>query len=175
MWERHATDATRASATLTRCAHRPGTAVRPPRIDGRPGFEAAGRPGGGPARSERGVSAVTEQLVSQQEAARMAGCSKDTIVRARRSGRFPNARLRDHRWTIPTDDLLAAGLYHPADPDGSAPPGECEGRPTVPIAVELARALARVAALEDLVVRQDDQLAFLRQLTVETLAKRGAD
>jgi hypothetical protein len=41
--------------------------------------------------------------------------------------------------------------------------------------VELARALARVAALEDLVARQDDQLEFLRQLTVETLSKRGAD
>ena len=43
-----------------------------------------------------------------------------------------------------------------------------------PGAVQLARALARVAALEDLVARQDDQLAFLRQLTVDTLAKRGA-
>ena len=116
---------------------------------------------------------MTEQLVSQQEAARMAGCSKDTIVRARRNGRFPGARLRDHRWAIPTDDLLAAGLYHPADTDGTAPPAEGEGRPIVPIAVELAGALARVAALEDLVARQDDQLAFLRQLTVETLAKRG--
>lgn len=104
----------------------------------------------------------------------MAGCSKDTIVRARRNGRFPNARLRDHRWTIPTDDLLAAGMYRAAGPDGTAPPAEeGEGRPIVPIAVDLAGALARVAALEDLVARQDDQLAFLRQLTVETLAKRG--
>jgi hypothetical protein len=34
--------------------------------------------------------------------------------------------------------------------------------------------LARVAALEDLVARQDDQLGFLRQLTVDTLTKRGA-
>jgi hypothetical protein len=132
--------------------------------------------GPGAACPHGGSTAVTEQLVSQQEAARMAGCSKDTIVRARRNGRFPNARLRDHRWTIPTDDLLAAGMYHPADPDRSVPPAEDgEGRPIVPIAVELARALARVAALEDLVARQDDQLAFLRQLTVETLAKRGAD
>lgn len=176
MWERHVTDATRSSATFTRCAHRPGTAVRSPRIDGRSAPEAAGRAEGGRARSGRGGAAVTEQLVSQQEAARMAGCSKDTIVRARRSGRFPNARLRDHRWTIPTDDLLAAGMYRPADQDASAPSAEEDaGRPTVPIAVELARALARVAALEDLVARQDDQLVFLRQLTVETLAKRGAD
>jgi hypothetical protein len=118
---------------------------------------------------------VSERLVSQQDAARLAGCSKDTIVRARRNGRFPHARLRENRWAIPLDDLLAAGLYRPIDPDGPAPPPEEAGDRAEPIAVELVRALAKVAALEDLVARQDDQLAFLRQLTVETLAKRGAD
>lgn len=117
---------------------------------------------------------MTERLVSQQEAARLAGCSKDTIVRARRNGRFPHARLRDHRWAIPTDDLLAAGMYRSVNQDDVASPSEQVGEPVEPIAVELARALARVAALEDLVARQDDQLAFLRQLTVETLGKRGA-
>jgi excisionase family DNA binding protein len=118
---------------------------------------------------------VTERLLSQEEAARLAGCSKDTIVRARRNGRFPNARLRDRRWTIPTDDLAAAGLYEPEDHEttaGPEPKETVEG--TEPSAVQLARALARVAALEDLVTRQDDQLAFLRQLTVDTLTKRGA-
>lgn len=75
----------------------------------------------------------------------------------------------------PLDDLLAAGLYRPIDPDGPAPPPEQAGEPAEPIAVELVRALAKVAALEDLVARQDDQLAFLRQLTVETVARRGAD
>lgn len=118
---------------------------------------------------------MTERLVSQQEAARLAGCSKDTVVRARRNGRFPHARLRDHRWAIPLDDLLAAGMYRPADPDAPGAPGNGEGHPIEPIAVELARALAKVAALEDLVARQDDQLAFLRQLTVETFAQRGVD
>lgn len=126
-------------------------------------------------RSRGCGGSVSERLVSQQDAARLAGCSKDTIVRARRNGRFPHARLRDHRWAIPLDDLLAAGLYRPVDPDGPAPLPEEPGEPTEPIAVELVRALAKVAALEDLVARQDDQLAFLRQLTVETLAKRGAD
>jgi hypothetical protein len=124
-------------------------------------------------RSWRGGVSVSERLVSQQDAARLSGCSKDTIVRARRNGRFPHARLQDHRWAIPLDDLLAAGLYRPVDPDGPAPPLEEAGDPAEPIAVELVRALARVAALEDLVARQDDQLAFLRQLTVDTLAKRG--
>ncbi|MHB1931112.1 MAG: helix-turn-helix domain-containing protein [Acidimicrobiales bacterium] len=118
---------------------------------------------------------MSERLVSQQDAARLAGCSKDTIVRARRNSRFPHARLRDHRWVIPLDDLLAAGLYRPVNPDGPAPSPEEAGDPAEPIAVELVRALAKVAALEDLVARQDDQLAFLRQLTVDTLAKRGTD
>lgn len=120
-------------------------------------------------------TAVSERLLSQEEAARLAGCSKDTIVRARRNGRFPNARLRDRRWAIPTDDLAAAGLYHPEGHQTAAvAEPETAGEAAEPDAVKLARALARVAALEDLVARQDDQLAFLRQLTVDTLAKRGA-
>jgi excisionase family DNA binding protein len=116
---------------------------------------------------------VTGRLLSQEEAARLAGCSKDTIVRARRSGRFPNARLRERRWAIPTDDLIGAGLYHPLDIAAPADPIETD-QATEPAAVQLARALARVAALEDLVARQDDELAFLRQLAVDTLTKRGA-
>jgi transposase len=118
---------------------------------------------------------VTARLLGQEEAARLAGCSKDTIVRARRSGRFPNARLRDRRWVIPTDDLIDAGVYHPLDHDVATPDEPTETDQAVgPAAVQLARALARVAALEDLVARQDDQLAFLRELTVDTLSKRGA-
>ena len=116
---------------------------------------------------------VTGRLVSQEEAARLAGCSKDTIVRARRSGRFPNARLRERRWVIPTDDLIGADLYRPLDIAAPADSIEAD-QATEPAAVQLARALARVAALEDLVARQDDQLAFLRQLAVDTLTKRGA-
>ena len=55
------------------------------------------------------------------EAARLAGCSRDTIVRARRSGRFPNARLDNGRWMIPFDDLVVAGLYQPPEQtDGPA-------------------------------------------------------
>jgi hypothetical protein len=120
-----------------------------------------------------GDVAVTERFVSQQEAAWLAGCSKDTIVRARRSGRFPHARLRERRWAIPVDDLAAAGFCRPAGQDTDAvasPPGETAES----VSVELARALARVVALEDVVARQDDELRFLRQLTVETVGKRGA-
>ena len=105
--------------------------VWPPPVDRRPRFwRKAQQPCGNNPRSAptcapsltrrhlgRRRAAVTERLLSQEEAARLAGCSKDTIVRARRSGRFPNARLRDRRWAIPTDDLVAAGLYHPVGQD----------------------------------------------------------
>jgi hypothetical protein len=121
-----------------------------------------------------GNPTVTERFVSQQEAARLAGCSKDTIVRARRSGRFPHARLREHQWAVPVDDLVAAGLFQPAGQDTDAVPLLPAGEAAQPVSVELARALARVAALEDVVARQDDELRFLRQLTTETLGKRAA-
>lgn len=122
---------------------------------------------------------MIERMVNQDEAARLAGCSKDTIVRARKSGRFPNARLRDRRWAIPTGDLLAAGLYEPTedvagDPARSARGGRADDSGlTESGRVQLAQALARIAALEDLVARQDEQLAFLRQLTVDSLGARG--
>jgi hypothetical protein len=109
------------------------------------------------------------------EAARLAGCSRDTIVRARRLGRFPNARLDNGRWMIPADDLVDTGLWQPPERiDGTAPGPQSAVRvgsaePTV----ELARAEARIAGLEDVVARQDDELRFLR-LTIETLATRGA-
>lgn len=139
----------------------------------------AGPPSGRPARRLRRCAAmaahrVTDRLLSQVEAARLAGCSRDTIVRARRAGRFPNARFEKDRWTIPSGDLVAAGLYRPADHDTApvAPTDDAAQPGDVP-AVELARAEARIAGLEALVARQDDELRFLR-LTVETLTSRGA-
>lgn len=119
---------------------------------------------------------VNNGPLSQMEAARLIGCSRDTIVRARRSGRFPNARLDNGRWTIPGDDLVAAGLYQPPEHIGGAspaPPSATPVEPAEPAPVELARSEARIAGLEEVVARQDDELRFLR-LTIETLAKRGA-
>lgn len=114
--------------------------------------------------------------LSQVEAAQLVGCSRDTIVRARRSGRFPGARLEGDRWIIPAADLVTAGLYQPSaetdDPSPASPPAN-PVEPTEPAAVELARTRARIAGLEEVVARQDDELRFLR-LTVETLATRGA-
>lgn len=119
---------------------------------------------------------MSDRLLTQVEAARLAGCSRDTIVRARRSGRLPNARLEDGHWGIPLTDLVTAGLHRPPEPGAApipepSPSGLSAG--TEPVAIELALAEARIAGLEALVVRQDDELRFLR-LTVETLATRRA-
>ncbi len=114
------------------------------------------------------------RLLTQQQAATLAGCSRDTIVRARRAGRFPHARLLDGRWTIPAGDLDDAGFLPASDtePIGAGEPGD--GNAEVPTDLALARSEARIAALEDLVARQDAELAFLRQLAVDTVAKKAS-
>jgi hypothetical protein len=118
-------------------------------------------------------------LVTQQEAAALAGCSRDTIARARRTGRFPHARLVDGRWMIPADDLNEAG-FSPQHRTADAPtdgddhqPANADG-PAGGSSVVLASAEARIHALEDLVARQDAELCFLRRLTVDTVAKRAS-
>ena len=116
---------------------------------------------------------MSERRIGQVEAAKLVGCSRDTIARARRAGRFPGARLEQGRWTVPVEDLVGAGLldvdrqgsasvHDPSDPDVAADSGS----------IELARAEARIAGLEEIVARQDDELRFLRH-TVEALAQRG--
>jgi len=116
---------------------------------------------------------MSERRLGQVEAAKLVGCSRDTIARARRAGRFPGARLEQGRWTVDVEDLVGAGLLDadrrgsasvddPSDPDVAVDPGS----------IELARAEARIAGLEEIVARQDDELQFLRH-TVEALAQRG--
>jgi excisionase family DNA binding protein len=117
--------------------------------------------------------AAPERLVDQRQAASLAGCSRDTIVRARRAGRLPHSRLYGQRWLIAVDDLAAAGLLRPdgadSDPALEASAGHAGEGPST--AVALARAEARVSALEDLLARQDDELAFLRRLAAGQLGK----
>lgn len=149
----------------------PGSSRRSP-----PAGRYGGRLAGCPRRcAAMAARRVTDRLLSQVEAARLAGCSRDTIVRARRSGRLPGARLEDGQWAIPTSDLIAAGLHNPPGPgDVPSPPAAKDGpADSEHAAVALARAEVRIAGLEALVARQDDELRFLR-LTVETLATRGA-
>ncbi len=127
---------------------------------------------------ERAAEAGMDRSVTQREAADLARCSKDTIVRTRQAGRLPHARLDGHTWMIPVADLVVAGLYNPAT--GATPatptpaPAEPESQGAVPASMELARAQARIAALEDLVARQDDELRFLRQLATDTLARKAS-
>jgi len=127
---------------------------------------------------ERSAEAGMDRFVTQREAADLARCSKDTIVRTRQAGRLPHARLDGHTWMIPIADLVVAGLYDPAA--GAMPaappraPEEPESQGAVPASMELARAQARIAALEDLVARQDEELRFLRQLATDTLAKKAS-
>ncbi len=113
------------------------------------------------------------RLVDQRQAASLAGCSRDTIVRARRAGRLPHSRLYGQRWLIAVDDLAAAGLLRPEGTGGDTPPeaGADHGGEASSAAVELARAEARLGALEDLLARQDDELAFLRQLAADHLRR----
>ena len=115
-----------------------------------------------------------DRFVTQRQAAELCGCSKDTVIRARLAGRLPDARLDGQTWTLPVGDLVAAGLH---DPDATVPTDAGRApRPDTAASADataLARAEARVAALEDLVARQDDELAFLRQLTADTLGRRA--
>lgn len=111
------------------------------------------------------------RYVSQREAARLAGVSKDSIIRARRAGRLPGARRVGTQWEIAIDDLAAAGLLLPADHhhDPGVPADVTGSR------IELARAQARVSALEDVIARQDEELRFLRRFAEDALAARGAN
>lgn len=149
----------------------PHTTPQSPPADG-PGTGAPGTSGPGTGGFRRAAGG----LVTQQQAAALAGCSKDTVARARRSGRLSHARLIGGRWMIPLDDLATAGLAQP-DGIGSATEareiGDDAGRGG-PVELELARAQARIGALEDLLARQDDELAFLRQLAADTLARKAS-
>jgi hypothetical protein len=127
------------------------------------------------ARGERGDGdADSERMVTQRQAAELVGCSKDTIIRARLARRLPRAHLDGHTWLVPVGDLVAAGLYDPAANDEGALRPALGQSPASPVNMELARAQARITALEELVARQDDELRFLRQLTTDTLVRRAS-
>jgi hypothetical protein len=76
---------------------------------------------------------------------------------------------------VPIGDLIAAGLY---DPTAKSHVGQAQQRQaenaSEALGTELARAEARLAALQELLSRQDEELRFLRQLTVDTLGRRGS-
>ncbi len=118
-------------------------------------------------RPGQAAGASAGRLVDQQEAAALAGCSRDTIARARKAGRLPHSRLHAGRWLVAVDDLAEAGLLVAVGPERAEAGEEDPVRATSGAAVVLARAEARLCALEDLVTRQDDELRFLRQLAAD--------
>ena len=153
-----------ARRTCSRAAHRSsGLSVRPSHAQsGR--TEKSSPPAAG-------VSAP-ERFVNQREAARLAGCSKDSIIRARRAGRFEGARQHGNQWEIPVDDLAAAGLLLP--PDERPDPTETGLQDLAEARIELVRVTEKLGALEVLVAHQDEELRFLRKLAADALAGRGS-
>ncbi|HET9732259.1 MAG TPA: helix-turn-helix domain-containing protein [Acidimicrobiales bacterium] len=125
-------------------------------------------------RDGAGGLRVGERYLTQVQAARAAGVSRDTIIRARRAGRLAGCRLVDGRWLVPASSLAASGLgpglASEPEPVCIAPDPEPEDG----VGSELAAAQARLAALTDLVARQDEELRFLRRLLADAVAKRGA-
>jgi hypothetical protein len=115
-----------------------------------------------------------ERYLTQVQAARAAGVSRDTIIRARRAGRLAGCRLVDGRWLIPASSLAASGLNPGPGDQGDAISSQAGPEPEDGKEVELAGTQARIAALTEVVGRQDDELRFLRQLLAEAVAKRGA-
>ena len=126
-----------------------------------------GRPGG---------LRVGERYLTQVEAARAAGVSRDTIIRARRAGRLAGCRMVAGRWLVPASSLAASGLGPGPRLDAPGPEvsGRAEPEPDDGAGAELAAAQARISAFAELVARQDDELRFLRQLLADSVAKRRA-
>ena len=87
----------------------------------------------------------------------------------------PDAQLDGPAWTVPVGDLVAAGLLDPTPRAHAATGPRPEPDTHRRLGIELARAEARIAALEELVARQDDELQFLRQLTVDALGQARAE
>jgi hypothetical protein len=61
-------------------------------------------------RGGAGVLSVGERYLTQVQAARAAGVSRDTIIRARRAGRLAGCRMVEGRWLVPASSLAASGL-----------------------------------------------------------------
>ena len=135
-------------------------------------------PPGAPARLMQEARPLSGRLLTQTGGSGWSAAARTPSSGRAGPGRFPHARLADGRWTVPSDDLVAAGLCTEACPERIRRPASCAASAVPasqaePATVELARAEARIAGLEEVVARQDDELRFLR-LAVDTLAKRGA-
>lgn len=100
------------------------------------------------------------------DAARLCDCSVDTIRRHRSDGKFPHA-YRDGSepnapWRIPLADLVAAGLFDPAEPRHAPPSavGDAAAAPGVPPAID---------HVDEILHAAQDQIAWLREQNQQLL------
>ena len=105
----------------------------------------------------------TERFVTRKEAARLCGCSYDSIRRRQAEGAYPNAVERDGAWVIPVSDLVAAGDLDPTAP-AEAPPADRHGGGGD--AVRIARLEAALAAAES-------EIEFQRGLLLKMATRVG--
>ncbi len=105
----------------------------------------------------------TERFVTRREAARICGCSYDSIRRRQADGAYPNAVERDGAWVIPVSDLVAAGDLDPTAPTEPAPPdSDASGADAV-----------RIARLEAELARAQAEIEFQRDLLMQMAARSG--
>ncbi|QBI18895.1 hypothetical protein ER308_04595 [Egibacter rhizosphaerae] len=110
-----------------------------------------------------------ERWLSRNEVADLVGRSYDTVRRDEGRGLYPHARRRAGSTTreIPLSDLVEAGHYDPASEAESAEETISKvrsGRENSELREELARAQARIEALEERLADANEDRRFLRRL-----------
>jgi hypothetical protein len=102
----------------------------------------------------------TTRTVTRSEAAHLCHVSKNTIRRRQADGHFPHAEEVDGAWMIPVADLVSAGLLDP-----------CEGADHPTTTPDEPLLQQRVAELTQQLVRERDEVEFLRTLLREALGR----
>lgn len=125
------------------------------------------------------MSEQTPTFVTRKEAAAMCGVHVDTIRRGETAEppekpKLPNTRRRtDGVVEIAVADLVAAGMLDPlaarADVTDLAGRSRAE-RDLTAVRQELALANTQLAGLTDRLIRQDEEIAFLRSLLKKAAA-----
>ena len=131
-------------------------------------------------REEAVVAVGPDQYLTQNEACALCGCDYSTIKRRRQAGHFPGVRRRNDpngTYEIPVIDLIAAGLWRPADGDDedvSAAVGRTKIERRLEetrLALELAN--ARAEALAAVLDERRDEIAYLRRALEAALRARA--
>jgi hypothetical protein len=122
-----------------------------------------------------------ERYLTQNEACSLCGCDYSTVKRHRMAGHFPGVRRRpdpNGTYEIPLTDLIAAGLWDPAEGDAEDV-AAAFGRTKVERRLEetrlaLERANARIEALLAAIEDRRDEIAYLRRALEAALTGRAA-